>query len=97
METKSSNTEMLSAYGALDDARTKLTVMLINKDPARSAEASLAPQGFTVGSMATQYRYGAVQTDGPDARVVAVTDPKDIAVTVPPMSISLVVLNTGQK
>jgi hypothetical protein len=97
VQTVSSDTEMFSAYGALDEKGTKMTVMLINKDPKRSSDVTLQTTGFTASEMGDQYRYDGTRPDGPDSRMFVVPDPKSVTVTVPPMSISLVELNGTQK
>lgn len=97
VKTFSSNTEMFSAYGGLDDTGDQLTVVLINKDPKKSAQVTLQPGGFAAGDMGNQYRYDGTNTTGPDKRMLVVSNPDSISVSVAPMSISLVELRTKQK
>jgi hypothetical protein len=88
---------MFSAYGALDESGSKLTVMLINKDPKQSKDVTLQPEGFTAGDVGHQFRYDGTGAEGPTARMFVVSNPKSVSVSVPPMSISMVVLNSAQK
>lgn len=94
VKTVSSDTEMFSAYGALDESGSKLTVMLINKDPKRTAEVELQPDGFTSGDMGDQYGYDGTNPDGPGSGMFAVSDPGSISVSLAPMSINLIELKS---
>ena len=92
VETSIDNTKTMSAYGALSEDGSKLTVMLINKQRGNSTDVSIKADGFTPGK-GTLYRYTAQSAaGGPQADPVTVTDPAAVQVSLAPMSITLVEL-----
>ena len=93
VKTDSSNTESFSAYSALNEDRTALTVMLINKSRTRRADVQMAIRGFVFEPEGMQYSLGAKDPNSISAAPLTLTGSTGPSVTLPPMSISLVVLN----
>jgi hypothetical protein len=91
VETTDSNTDLTSAYGALD-AQRKLTVLLINKGRNRSAEMMVNLSGFATRASASLYRYGQSDLSKIEHEEVQAPDPSGVKVSVPPLSIALLVL-----
>jgi hypothetical protein len=95
VQTSSLNS-LLTAYGALSTDGTRLTVLLINKDRARTADAQLDLTGFAPAPAATEYRYGPAHLDGIVSAPLTVTTGGPPVVAVPPTSMSLVVLDRNR-
>jgi mannan endo-1,4-beta-mannosidase len=92
VDTQIDDTKTMSAYGALNQEGTKLTVMLINKDRTVSKDISIKASGFTPRSSGTVYTYSQQKHTEISQQPLLVTNPAAVKVTLAPMSINLVVL-----
>lgn len=86
--------DVVSAFAGVDPASGKLQVMLINKDPQQAHDVALQASHFAASGKATLYRYSQVQPEK------IVSEPfvpgADTPLTLPPYSISLLVMETHQ-
>jgi hypothetical protein len=90
VETSIGDTKTYSAYGALNKDGDKLTLVLINKDRAKSADLPIKLMGFTPKANGRMFQYTAQTESGIVEVPFDASDPSTLKVTVPPMSISLV-------
>jgi hypothetical protein len=97
VETTVSDVKTYSAYGALNKEGTKLTLMLINKDPSKSADMPIDIKGFTPSNNATLYRYSQQKPSDIAQEPFNIPNPAAIKLTLPPMSNSLLVMDQAQK
>lgn len=97
VETTINDIKTYSAYGALNKEGTKLTVVLINKSSKESADMPVNIAGFTPNANAKIYRYSSQDLSKLVEEPLTIADPATIKVTLPPMSISLLVLEQAQK
>jgi hypothetical protein len=90
----SDQADTVSAFAGVDPSSGKLSVMLMNKDPRQPHEIALQASHFATSGKATLYRYSESQPDK------IVSEPfvpgADTALTLPPYSISLLVMETHQ-
>lgn len=84
-----SNPDLVTAYAALTSATGDMTVMLINKDPAREQAVALDLHNFAITEAATIYRYS-------EQTVSIAVEPLDLStdmtVSLPAYSLTLLVL-----
>jgi hypothetical protein len=92
----SSNTDLLSSYAALDDRGSKLTIVLINRDPRKAAEIVLNTGGFKAASAGLQYKYGSADLSRIVPEPLEVTGLGEVHVTVPSYSMTLVELTSAE-
>jgi hypothetical protein len=92
IDTTTSDKENLSAYGALNEDGSKLTVMLINKDMQRTADVTVSPADFSAASPGTQYMYSPSDLTTIQNAPLTVTD-GSAHVSLPPTSILLLVMD----
>jgi hypothetical protein len=93
VDAQGADPALASAYAALNDDGSRLTVMLINKDAGKSAEVVVKPRDFAARGDATVYRYSTANLGGIASEPLAVADPTSIKVNLQPMSIALLVLD----
>ncbi len=91
--TKMEDTRSMSAYGAITQDGAKLTVVLINKDRTASKDVSIKAAGFMPRSGAEVYRYSQASHAAITREPLKVSNPAAVSVTLPPMSINMVVLS----
>ena len=87
----SNNIDTISSYAAYDKQNGRLQIMLINKRPDQPISLNVQLSGYTSGPSATLYRYSAQNPDEIVTSEFSVT-PDDFQVTLPPSSISLIIL-----
>ena len=92
VETNIGDTRTYSAYGALSKDGDKLTLVLINKDRAKSADLPIKLSGFTPKPSGRMFQYTAQNKSGLVEAPLNVSDPAELKVTVPAMSVTLVEL-----
>jgi hypothetical protein len=92
VDTKMGDTKTYSAYGALNQEGNKLTLILINKDRAKSADLPIKLSGFTPGPEGRMFQYAAQNGSSPVVSPLNAANPETLKVTVPPMSVTLVEL-----
>ena len=91
--TKIEDTRTMSAYGALTQDGKKLTVVLINKGRTASKDVSIKAVGFAPRSEGEVYRYSQSGHTAIIREPLKVSNPAAVSVTLPPMSINMVVLS----
>lgn len=87
-----SNDQNISSYAAFDETTRRLQIMLINKQPDQSITTNVVLAGYSAQVQAALFRYSTDQTnkiEKSDFSTPAGTFP----VTLPPSSISLIVLS----
>ncbi len=86
--------DVVSAFAGIDPISGKSSVMLVNKDPQQAHDIALQASNLASAGQATLYRYSPAQPDN------IVHEPfvpgADTALTLPPYSISLLVMETNQ-
>jgi hypothetical protein len=92
VDTSVGDTSLYSAYGALNKEGNKLTLVLINKDRAKSTEMPVKLSGFTPRSTGRLFQYTGQSKDGPVETALNISDPAALKVSVPAMSVSVVEL-----
>lgn len=85
----SSSSQSLVAVHSVKQANGKLAVMLINKDPNNSYTVSLGLNGYSANPTATIYSYEV------GSSAITSTTGSASSVTIPPYSLTTVVLQTG--
>ena len=87
-DTNTGNPNLFSSYAAVDSTGTKMTVMIINKDPETSAQVSFNLNGFTPSSV-TSYTLASTV---PNTIAVSSASSWSSPVTVAPYSATLLVI-----
>jgi hypothetical protein len=82
--------DQVSAYAGLNNAKNRLTLMLVNKDPNNDMTVNLDIKNFDHAGAATLYRYSAANSGGIVSMPLALENQG--AVTLPAYSISLLVI-----
>lgn len=90
LESESNN--MFSGYGALAADGSRLNLVLINKDRARTADISVQLKEFTASESATRYVYSQADLTRLVETATQLADPANLKVELAPMSITLVAL-----
>jgi hypothetical protein len=85
-----------SAYAALDATGNRLTVLLINKDRDHTADVLIRPAPFLPQTTAHTYQYNSANLAAIVPATLTVTDPAAVVVSLPPLAITLVVLDRQQ-
>lgn len=89
----STNTTQFSAYAALADEGEKLTIILINKSRDSSSYATIKTPAFVPGASSTEYTFGRRNLNEIVAEPLASQGSETTTVTLPPLSITLLVLD----
>ena len=87
-DTNTGNPNLFSSYAAVDSTGTKMTVMIINRDPETSAQVSFNLNGFTPSSV-TSYTLASTV---PNTIAVSSASSWSSPVTVAPYSATLLVI-----
>lgn len=92
--TSSSEPDLVSAYGSLDQTAGQLKVMLVNKSPDQAVDAALRLDGFTPGKTEV-WRYSGEDIGA--IRRLPDLAPADggLAVSLPAYSVTLLVIHPG--
>lgn len=88
-DTNNGNPSLFSSYAALNSAGTVLTIMVLNKDPANSAQVAFTTTGFTP----TGYTSYTLSQSSPSAIVASASQSWSSSITFAPYTATLLVVN----
>ena len=88
-DTNNGNPSLFSSYAALNSTGTVLTIMVLNKDPANSAQVAFTTTGFTP----TGYTSYTLSQSSPSAIVASASQSWSSSITFAPYTATLLVVN----
>lgn len=91
-DRSSANPDLFTSYAALDASGTKMTIMVINKDPNNTADVTFDLKGFN----ATTYTAYTLVSTNPGWITTSATQPWSKRLSFAPYSITLLVVNGTQ-